>query len=293
MEFRQLEYLIAIAEEQHFTRAAARCNVSQSTISAAIGALEHELGTALFVRDARHVTITTTGQTLLIYARQILTTLEEGRQAVTGKGALQGTLRIGAIQTIGVVDLPQILTAFHRAHEQVKISLSHDSVPALLAATADEQLDLCFVDGPIDERRLVRHPLGVDTLHLIVPANDALSGRDSICLTDPALSARDFLNYRTDSALSMQIEAACATAGLARNVTCEVQSIQYLLECTRSGLGLAILPRSAVDAQPWALASVPITPKLTRHLSVARTRRHSPSPVAAAFLEVLDAMSLH
>ena len=99
MELHQLEYLIAVAEEQHFTRAAARCHVSQSTISAAIAALERELGAAIFVRDARHVTITAPGQTLLSYARQALATLEEGRQAVTGKGALQGTLRIGAIQT--------------------------------------------------------------------------------------------------------------------------------------------------------------------------------------------------
>ena len=195
-------------------------------------------------------------------------------------------------RTIGVVNLPEILAAFHREHDQVKISLSHDSVPALLQATADEQLDLCFVDGPIDERRLVQHLLGIDTLHLIVPAKDPLAKRDSISLTDPALSARDFLNYRTDSALSAQIEAACAVAGLARTVVCEVQSIQYLVEGTRQGLGLSILPRSSIDAHQTALVSIPIEPKLTRHLSVATTRRHAPSPVVAAFLGILDTMRL-
>ena len=290
MDLRQLEYLVAVAEERHFTRAAARCRVSQSTVSASIAALERELGTAMFARDARRVTLTAAGQVLLTYARQALAVVEDGRRVVSGAGALQGFLRVGAIQIFGAVNVPQALSAFHRAHDQVRISLIHDSAPALLRATVDGQVDLCFVDGPVDERRLARRRVGADRLHLIVPTGDPLARRDCISLDDPLLADRAFLDYRLDSALTAQVEVACAAAGLARHVVCEVQTIQFLLECAREGLGLAILPPLAAGYERWDLASIPITPPLARELSVV-TPRHAPRPVVAAFLEILDALA--
>nr|WP_194920636.1 LysR family transcriptional regulator [Catenulispora rubra] len=84
MELRQLEQFVAVAEERHFTRAAARVHVGQSGLSAAIAALEHELGDALFVRDNRQVTLTAAGQALLPAARRALAAAQDGRDAVAG-----------------------------------------------------------------------------------------------------------------------------------------------------------------------------------------------------------------
>ncbi len=282
---RQLEYFIAIAEEQHFTRAAARCHVSQSTISASIAALERELGTQVFVRDARRVAITSAGSTFLTYARRALESIVEGRQAISGSGALRGTLRIGTIQTLGVIDLPQVIARFHRTHPHVQIVLTHDAATALQQATADDQLDLCIVDGAIDERHLVRHPLGTDTLHLIVPVDDPLAERPEIALTDPALADREFLDYRTDSSLTAQIDIACTAADLVRRVSCKTHSIQYLVDGIRHGLGLGILPQAAIATSGYNLIAVPLVPSLTRTISAATTRRHPPNPITSAFLD--------
>ena len=107
MEFRQLAHFVAVAEELHFTRAAARVHVVQSSLSASIHALEREMGTELFVRDSRHVTLTQAGRSLLPAARRALTAADEGRDAVAGvRGVLRGQLHIGTIQTLGVMDLP-------------------------------------------------------------------------------------------------------------------------------------------------------------------------------------------
>ena len=99
MDLRQMEYLVALADEQHFTRAAALCGVSQSGLSAAIRGLEAELGTVLFSRTTRRVEPTDAGLALLPYARELLTQASAGRDAVVRvTRELSGQLRVGAEQ---------------------------------------------------------------------------------------------------------------------------------------------------------------------------------------------------
>ena len=113
MELRQLAHFVAVAEELHFTRAAARVHVVQSSLSASIHALEREMGAPLFVRDSRHVMLTQAGRALLPAARRALAAADEGRDAVAGiRGVLRGQLHVGAIQTLAVIDLPALLAGF-------------------------------------------------------------------------------------------------------------------------------------------------------------------------------------
>ena len=176
MELRQLAHFVAVAEELHFTRAAARVHVVQSSLSASIRALEREVGAALFVRDSRHVMLTQAGRALLPAARRALIAADEGRDAVAGvRGVLRGQLHVGAIQTLGVIDLPALLAAFRRAHPGVTIRLSHDAAPVLASAAADAQLDIAFIDGPTDPARLTRVEIGHDDLVLAVPQGDPLA----------------------------------------------------------------------------------------------------------------------
>ena len=132
MELRQLAHFVAVAEELHFTRAASRVHVVQSSLSASVRALEREVGAPLFVRDSRHVMLTQAGRALLPAARRALIAADEGRDAVAGvRGVLRGQLHVGAIQTLGVIDLPALLAGFRRAHPGVTVRLSHDAAPAL------------------------------------------------------------------------------------------------------------------------------------------------------------------
>jgi DNA-binding transcriptional LysR family regulator len=290
MELRQLTHFVAVAEELHFTRAAARVHVVQSSLSASIRTLEGELGTALFVRDSRHVMLTQAGRALLPAARRALTAADEGRDAVAGiRGVLGGQLHVGAIQTLAVIDLPALLTRFHHAHPGVTIRLSHDAAPVLAGAAADAELDIAFIDGPTDPAALTRVEIGHDDLVLAVPHGDPLATRASIELGDPVLRDRDFVDYRADSGLHAQIDVACAAAGLARRTVCEAQNMQYLTELIQHGLGISVLPPMSLRAVTAHVSTIRITPPVRRDICAVVAARHPPTGAAQALLGILVA----
>jgi DNA-binding transcriptional LysR family regulator len=290
VELRQLEQFVAVAEERHFTRAAARVHVVQSSLSAAIRALERELGDALFVRNSRQVTLTPAGRALLPAARRALAAAEEGRDAVAGiRGVLHGRLHVGAIQSLGVIDLAAAVAGLRRTHPGVTVRLSHTSAGALAQAVADAEIDIAFLDGPVDESRLTRIPLGTDELVLGVPAGDPLAERVSIGLADPVLHGRDFVGYRADSALEAQISTACAGAGLARRVVCEAENIGYLLDLVGRGAGVTVLPPLAVRAAGGRVRAVPIVPALSRDICAVVPAHRRATASARALLDLVRA----
>ena len=288
MELRQLEQFVAVAEERHFTRAAARVHVGQSGLSAAIAALEHELGDALFVRNNRQVTLTAAGQALLPAARSALAAVQDGRDAVAGvRGVLHGRLHVGAIQTFSAVHLPAALAAFRRRHPAVTVRLTHDAAGALARAVAEADLDIAFVDGPVDAR-LTRIPLGRDRLVLAVPAGDPLARAAEVRLDDPVLRDCDFVAYRLDSGLEAQISAACAAAGLARRIIAEVVNLTYLVEFVRHGAGVAILPPGAIPAGVEDVRAVPLAPAMYRDLCAVVPGRRPPTGPAQTLLDAIS-----
>src|SRR5450755_745168 len=132
MELRQLAHFLAVAEARHFTRAATRVHVTQSSLSSSIRSLERELGSDLFVRSTRRVELTEAGRALLPAARRSVAAAEEGRDAVAGvRGLVRGQLAIGAIATVGPVNLPALLARYHRRHPAVAIRMHHAGVASL------------------------------------------------------------------------------------------------------------------------------------------------------------------
>jgi DNA-binding transcriptional LysR family regulator len=258
--------------------------------SASIHTLERELGAELFIRDSRHVMLTPAGRALLPAARRALTAAGEGRDAVAGvRGVLRGQLHIGAIQTLGVLDPPALLTSFSRAHPDVTLRLSHDAAATLARAAADAQLDIAFIDGPTDPARVTRVEIGHDDLVLAVSRADPLAARTSIQLGDPALRDRSFVDYRADSALHAQIDVACAAAGLARRTVCEAQNMQYLAELVQHGLGISVLPPMSVRAVTAAVRTVPITPPIRRDICAVVAAGQPPTGAAQALLGLFSA----
>jgi DNA-binding transcriptional LysR family regulator len=248
------------------------------------------VGAALFVRDSRHVMPTQAGRALLPSARRALAAADEGRDAVAGvRGVLRGQLHVGAIQTLGAIDLPALLAGFRRAHPGVTIRLSHDAASVLASAAADAQLDIAFIDGPTDPARLTRVEIGHDDMVLAVPHGDPLAERASIGLGDPALRERDFVDYRADSALRAQIDVACAAAGLARRTVCEAQNMQYLAELVQHGLGISVLPPMSVRSVTAQVSTIPITPPLRRDIGAVVATTRPPTGAAQALLDLLAA----
>lgn len=282
MELRQLKHFVAVAEELHFTRAAAKVHVVQSTLSASISSLEQELGTALLVRNNRRVDLTTAGQALLPDAQNALAAADQARAAVDAvRGVLSGHLCIGVIQGLGTVDLPALLARYHRSFPRIDISLRHDPIDTLVQATADGGLDLAFVSRPYDGSRVKELFLGNEPLVLAVRHDDPLAGRDVVALTD--LQEREFVERRADLRTRLHIDGICAELGFRRSICAESNTPVDLVELVAAGLGVAFLPPALV-AKSEHLAGVATDPVIPRELALITPSERAPSPAAAAFL---------
>ncbi|WP_020658265.1 LysR family transcriptional regulator [Amycolatopsis benzoatilytica] len=287
MELRQLEHFLVLAEELHFTRAAARVHLVQSSLSSSIAALERELDAELFVRSRRRVTLTEAGRALLPAARRAAAAAEECRDAVAAiRGVLRGRVRIGAIQAVGGIPLSRLLGEFHARHPAVHLHLRHDSVPGLVREVVDGGLDLAFVDRPFDTRHVEYRTLAAQSLVLAVSAGDPLAGRDRVALAE--LADREFVEYRADSALRNRIDAVCDRIGLARRSSCEVDTIADLLDSVEQGIGVALVPPEAVRRHP-EVRTLETDPGIGREVVVVHAADRPPSPAAAAFLALLPA----
>ena len=205
MELRQLAHFLAVAEERHFTRAAQRVHLTQSSLSSSIRLLERELGSELFVRSTRHVELTEAGRALTPAARRAVAASEDAKDAVAGvRGLVRGQLTIGAIQLRGRLDIPGLLARYHRRHPAVKLRLRHDSVTSLVRRTADGELELAIVDVPLGPQagRVRAQALETEALLLAVAADGPLATRRRVRLAE--LSDHAFVEYRADSSAPRQ-----------------------------------------------------------------------------------------
>lgn len=149
MELQQLRYVIAVAEEASFTRAAARCFVVQSALSHQVKALEKELGVTLFARTSRRVALTAAGSAFLPAARVSLEAAERAAaDAAAATGQVRGRLTVGVIPTVTAVDVPAALGTFHRTHPQVRIALQVAGSDELESSIAHGDVDVGLLDSP-------------------------------------------------------------------------------------------------------------------------------------------------
>jgi DNA-binding transcriptional LysR family regulator len=288
MELRQLSHFLAVVEERHFTRAAARVHLTQSSLSSSIRALEHELGCDLFVRSTRQVELTQAGRALRPAARRTVAAAEDGRDAVAAvRGLVRGRLAVGAISSLGRVNLPGLLSRFHRRHPAVTVRIHHDAAASLVRQTADGELDLAFVDLPLGPQgdRVRARTLGAESLQLAVAVADPVAHRSRVRLVD--LADRDFIEYRPDSSIRASIDRACQAAGLHRHVVCEVDTVTDLVDLVALGVGVSLLPPAAIQTTSGRAIGIATDPPIPRELMLATPLEREPSPAGAAFLELV------
>jgi DNA-binding transcriptional LysR family regulator len=286
MDLRQLRYLVALAEERNFTRAAEREHIAQPALSQQVRKLELETGLALVERTTRRVALTDAGELLLVRARRILGEVEAAQadlQALTG--IQTGHVMVGAIHTMGPIDLALVLGIFHHRHPGVELTVRDQSSDELAEMLRVDELDLAFlsVTERIESHELGLHQLIAEELVVIVPREHPLGGRRRIRMAE--LAGERFITYRPGARLRELLLAAGDRAGFEPRVALESNESHLIRRLVARGLGVAILPRSEAPGEGISVARL-IEPALKRDVTLAwrAGRRHTPA--VAEFLEL-------
>ncbi|UXY25846.1 LysR family transcriptional regulator [Streptomyces sp. HUAS TT20] len=244
MELRHLQHFVAVAEDQHFTRAAERLMVSQSGLSASIRALERELRAPLFVRTTRRVTLTEAGRALLAEAERILAQVRAAHEAVAAvQGVLRGTLALGTEQCIAGVHVAGLLAAFRRRHPDVEIRLRQAGSGALAEEVAAGRLDLAFAYRTQDDTDQLRSvPLTSEPMTVLCHPHHRLA-RGAAALTADDLGGEVFVDFHPDWGPRRTTDTAFTAAGVRRTVALEVNDVHSLLDLVDENLGIAVVPQ--------------------------------------------------
>ncbi len=288
MDLRQLRYLVALAEEGNFTRAAASAHIAQPAMSQQIRRLEDELGLALVERTTRRVSLTDAGGLLVVRARRIMAELEAAETELQAlRGMHTGHVTIGAMHTMGPVDLSLALALFHQLHPKVRFTVRELSSEEMAELLRVDGLDLAFlsVTERVESHGLGLYQLVSEELVVLVPREHRLGKRRQVRMAE--LAGESFISFREGARLRELLVSAGREAGFEPRVTLESNESHRIRRLVARGLGVAILPRSDA-AGPGADVAVArlVEPALRRDITLAwrEGRRHAPA--AAEFLEL-------
>src|SRR3984885_5554792 len=248
MELRQIRSFLSVAETLHFGRTAELIHLSQPALSLQIRALEEEIGVRLFERNRRKTTLTAAGFAFRSNAAAALSQLEQAirgaRLAANGK---LGRLRIGFISTAGREIVPDIIREFRELNPQVEFSLRNIVTAEQVRMLETGALDIGFLRVPIGGHSA----LDVVSVHrepfvLVVPSSHKLAKRKRVRLRE--LADQDFVGYERASAPAFHdlIFGMLRDAGIALNVSQTAAEIPTLISLVAAGMGVSILPASAV-----------------------------------------------
>jgi LysR family transcriptional regulator, transcription activator of glutamate synthase operon len=288
MELRQLRYLVALAEELNFTRAAAKEHVAQPALSQQIRRLENEVGLGLVERTTRHVTLTAAGELLVGRARRILAELDATETELQAlRGVDVGHVTIGAMHTMGPVDVSLALALFHDLHPNVGLTVREQASEEMAEMLRVDELDLAFlsVTERVEAHGLGLHQLISEELVVLLPPAHRLGGHRQVRMIE--LADEQFISFRAGARLRELLFAAGREAGFVPRVTLESNESQRIRRLVARGLGVAILPRSDAEGPGADVAVAPLVePALRRDITLAwrEGRRHAPA--AAAFLDL-------
>jgi DNA-binding transcriptional LysR family regulator len=297
MEQRQRRRFVAVAEELHLTRAAARLGIPQPAPSLQIRQLEEELGIALFRRTKRRVELTAAGQVLLTEARRALAQLEWAVEAArrAGQGEV-GRLALGFVGPATYSVLPPILRAFHERFPDVELDVDELNTGRQLPALREGRLQLGFLrpPAPADSDGLVIEPVLHEAVVVALRRGHPLAGDRRVHLSE--LADEPLLIFRRDlePTLYDSYMRLCADAGITPRVLHEANPLHLIIGLVAAGLGFALLPASVRNLQRPDVVYRPLEPQPPKVEVVAAWRRDEPSPVLRAFLGVMrDVVSQH
>lgn len=290
MDVRHLSVFVTVAQEMSFTRAADRLLLAQSAVSTTVRELERELGVALFDRSHRQIRLTGAGEELLVRSRDVLERMRELGEAVATAGTeLRGTVTVGLMTGVDLVDVPSLLGAFHARHPAVVLQLRATGLGSsgLVAQLERGEIDLALlaaVDGL--PATLQGEVVASSPYTLVVPDTHPLATRDAVTLAD--LEGEKLVDLPPGYGSRRIVDDAFAHAGVSRRVLIEVAEISTAAQYVPQGLGLALVPRFAVAdsiAGARVVSAEDAVPPFD--LSLAWARRRTLSAAAEALVQLI------
>jgi LysR family transcriptional regulator, hydrogen peroxide-inducible genes activator len=246
MNFRDLRYLVALADHKHFGRAATASFVSQPTLSTQIRKLEEELGVSLVERAPRRVMLTPIGREIAERARKVIAEVEQmGEIARRSQDPEAGTVRLGIFPTLAPYLLPHVLPAVRKRFPRLELLLVEEKTDQILARLRDGRLDAGVLALPVHDEQLQVEPLFDEPFVLAVPQQHALAQRASLKLRD--LDHQHLLLLEEGHCLRDQALDVCHMAGADERDGFRATSLETLRQMVAAGVGITLLPVLAVQ----------------------------------------------
>ena len=283
MTLNELRYLVAVAQERSFGRAAAKCFVSQPALSVAIQKLEEELAAPLFERGKSEVTATPVGERIVEQAQRVLEEAARIREiAQAGRNQLVGPLRLGVIYTVAPYLLPDLIPALHERAPQMPLELEENLTEHLEAALKSGRIDAAIVALPFAPPGVATTYLYEEPFQVVVPQGHKWARRRNVRPDELADEHTILLNV--GHCFRDQVLDSCPELNRADTQVTRTNSLETVRNMVASGLGISVLPRDALTPKYHSRLVVPVPfakPAPSRRIALA-ARKSFPRPEAIA-----------
>lgn len=292
MTLSELRYIVAVARERHFGHAAESCFVSQPTLSVAVKKLEEELGVGLFERGQGEVSMTPAGERIVAQAQRVLEEAGVIRELATqSKDQLEGSLRVGAIHTVGPYLFPHLVSVMAQRAKCMPLIITENYTSALSDLLKRGELDVILVTFPFDEPGIQTRPLYDEGFSVLLPGRHPLADQSTI--RPEQLQGESVLLLGEGHCFREQVLKICpqcqqkhsADGGQQRSL--EGGSLETIRYMVASGVGVTVLPDTALglDHLPWELLTAkPLEAEGSRRRVVLAWRKSFPRPQAIDLL---------
>lgn len=248
MTLTDLRYIVALAQERHFGRAAEKCHVSQPTLSVAVKKLEDQLGVLLFERSAADVKITEIGRRIVEQAERVLLEASQIRDiAESGRDSLSGPMRLGTIYTIGPYLLPSLIPLLHERAPHMPLEIQENYTHKLAESLKKGEIDVAIIALPFLEPGIVTQPVYDEPFRVVLPVAHPWAEREAI--EADRMQEEPLLLLGAGNCFRDQVLEACPRCahGTGLQKTMEGSSLETIRHMVATGLGVTVLPSSAAD----------------------------------------------
>jgi DNA-binding transcriptional LysR family regulator len=284
MEILQLKYFVSIAETLSFTRSAEILHVSQPALSYQIQQLETELGTRLFDRGHKKISLTSSGEVFLPLAQAVLFRADEAVRVLREHlGEETGEVRMGCNPSVAAYVLPSLIASFRASFPRVTVQLVEAGDQELTRGVLEGRIDFAIVTAPGAPHAVDTIPLPSEELFLVVAPSHRLASRARVALAE--LAHEEFVIGSEAFNVTLQTLDACRRAGFEPLIAYRTGSLESVKNFVRQGLGISVLPKTALEGPHGAgLAIIEIEGGLTREFNLIRGKDHSTTSAARALM---------